>query len=67
MVERLDSWLERLGYADEPQRLHRHVEDVPENHAYAREIKALLRPDGDIRARRRVRCGRRAFGSIPCG
>lgn len=47
----LDDWLAKLGYADEPAVLHRRGEKVPGNHPYALEIKALLHPEGAIRAR----------------
>lgn len=43
-------WLEILGYAAEPDLLHIRGEGVPETHPYALEIKALLRPDGAVRA-----------------
>src|SRR5215471_8288030 len=46
----LENWLERLGYAAEPAVLHRAGDTVPEVHPYALEIKALLKPDGAIRA-----------------
>ena len=46
----MQDWLDRLGYAAEPAVLHRRGEAVPEPHPYALEIKALLRPDGAIRA-----------------
>jgi hypothetical protein len=46
----LNDWLERLGYAEEPAVLHMRGEDIPESHPYALEIKALLRPEGAIRA-----------------
>lgn len=49
-VVALEDWLERLGYV-EPAVLHRRGEDVPEGHSYAPEIKALLHPEGAIRAR----------------
>jgi hypothetical protein len=51
MGEPLQSWLERLGYADDPQRLHRAEHDVPHAHAYARELRTLLSPEGSIRAK----------------
>jgi hypothetical protein len=47
---RLDDWLGRLGYAEEKAVLHRRGKDVAETHPYALEIKALLRPEGAIRA-----------------
>jgi hypothetical protein len=43
-------WLEKLGYAAEPAVLHRRGEGIPETHPYALEIKALLKPDGAVRA-----------------
>jgi hypothetical protein len=43
-------WLEKLGYAAEPNRLHVRGGGVPETHPYALEIKALLKPDGAVRA-----------------
>ena len=46
----MQDWLDRLGYTAEPAVLHRRGEAVPEPHPYALEIKALLRPDGAIRA-----------------
>ncbi len=46
----LQNWLERLGYAAEPAVLHRFEDALPEIHPYALEIKALLKPDGAIRA-----------------
>jgi N-6 DNA Methylase len=46
----MQDWLERLGYAAEPAVLHRSGETVPETHPYALEIRALLKPDGAIRA-----------------
>jgi N-6 DNA Methylase len=50
-VALLNDWLGRLGYAEEPAVLHLRGDDVAEKHAYALEIKALLRPEGAIRAR----------------
>ena len=44
------TWLERLGYTAEPAILHVRGETVPETHPYALEIKALLKPDGAVRA-----------------
>ena len=46
----LDNWLEDLGYADEPQFLHRRGDVVSASHPYALEIHALLKDDGAIRA-----------------
>jgi hypothetical protein len=46
----MQSWLDRLGYAAEPEVLHRRGEAVPQTHPYALEIKTLLRPDGAVRA-----------------
>ena len=44
------NWLEKLGYAAEPEALHLRGEAIPETHPYALEIKALLKPDGAVRA-----------------
>lgn len=44
----VQSWLEKLGYAAEPDVLHLRGEVVPETHPYALEIKTLLKPDGAI-------------------
>ena len=46
----VQGWLEMLGYAAEPNLLHVRGEGVPETHPYALEIKALLKPDGAVRA-----------------
>lgn len=46
----VQGWLESLGYAAEPALLHTRSEDVSEAHPYALEIKALLKPDGAVRA-----------------
>lgn len=46
----VQGWLERLGYTAEPGLLHVRGEGVPETHPYALEIKALLKPDGAVRA-----------------
>ena len=46
----MQNWLERLGYTAEPAVLHRRGEAVSETHPYALEIKALLKPDGAVRA-----------------
>ena len=43
-------WLEKLGYAAEPAVLHTRGEAIPETHPYALEVKALLKPDGAVRA-----------------
>lgn len=43
-------WFEKLGYAAEPAVLHKRGEVIPETHPYALEIRALLRPDGAVRA-----------------
>ncbi|MBS0470936.1 MAG: N-6 DNA methylase [Proteobacteria bacterium] len=51
MNEPLQTWLERLGYADEPQWLHRAEADVPRTHAYSRELRTLLSLQGGIRAK----------------
>lgn len=50
MRSALQAWLEKLGYTAEPEVLHRRGSTVPETHPYALEIKALLKPDGAIRA-----------------
>jgi hypothetical protein len=50
MTSILQSWLDKLGYSAEPSVLHQRGETVPETHPYALEIKALLKPDGAIRA-----------------
>ena len=47
----LDTWLSKLGYADEGPSLYRHGDTVPENHPFASEIKVLLRLSDPIRAR----------------
>ncbi|OIQ93622.1 type IIS restriction enzyme Eco57I [mine drainage metagenome] len=46
----VQGWLEKLGYAAEPDVLHLRGDAVPETHPYALEIKALLKPDGAVRA-----------------
>lgn len=46
----VQDWLEKLGYAAEPDVLHRRGDAVPETHPYALEINALLKPDGAVRA-----------------
>ena len=47
----VESWLEGLGYSDQPEFLHRRGEVVPPTHPYALEIHALLQGDGTVRAR----------------
>lgn len=51
MTAALRSWLEKLGYDAEPAVLHLRDEAVSDGHSYALEIKALLKPDGAIRAK----------------
>ena len=46
----VQSCLEKLGYAAEPDVLHLRGEAIPETHPYALEIKTLLKPDGAVRA-----------------
>ncbi|MBC01334.1 MAG: DNA methylase [Rhodobacteraceae bacterium] len=46
----VQGWLKRLGYTAEPGLLHVRGEEVPDTHPYALEIKALLKPDGGVRA-----------------
>ncbi|MCP1848207.1 MULTISPECIES: N-6 DNA methylase [unclassified Bradyrhizobium] len=46
----VQDWLQKLGYAAEPDVLHLRGEAVPETHPYALEIKTLLKPDGAVRA-----------------
>ena len=46
-----ETWLQRLGYLEEPSILHQHGHSIPESHPYALEIRSLLRPQGAIRAR----------------
>lgn len=46
----IQNWLEKLGYAAEPDVLHLRGEAIPETHPYALEIKTLLKPDGAVRA-----------------
>lgn len=41
-------WVERLGYADAPDRLH--TQATAPTHPYAPEIRALLDPRGEVRA-----------------
>lgn len=47
----VEQWLEGLGYADEPELLHRRGDTIPPRHPYALEIHALLKHDGSVRAR----------------
>ena len=47
----VEKWLDGLGYADEPDLLHRRGETVSPQHPYALEIHALLQHDGSVRAR----------------
>ena len=49
--DRLTQWLEALGYAEEPGALHVAGGAVPATHPFATELRTLLRPDGDVRAR----------------
>ncbi|MCY4012738.1 MAG: N-6 DNA methylase [Gammaproteobacteria bacterium] len=51
MTASLDTWLERLGYTDEPRFLHRRGDALSTTHPYALEIHALLKDDGSVRAR----------------
>ena len=46
----VNNWLEKLGYAAEPEVLHRRGKPVPDTHPYALEINTLLKPNGAIRA-----------------
>ncbi len=46
-----ETWLQRLGYFEEPSVLHQHGHSIPETHPYALEIHSLLRPQGAVRAR----------------
>ena len=50
-IASVENWLEKLGYADERELLHRRGETIPSSHPYALEIHALLREDGSIGAR----------------
>lgn len=50
MTAAIEMWLEKLGYTAEPAVLHTRGEAIPETHPYALEIKALLKPDGAVRA-----------------
>ena len=47
----VDNWLEALGYADDPEPLHRRGDTVPPTHPYALEIHTLLKHDGSVGAR----------------
>lgn len=49
-VAAVQCWLEKLGYAAEPEVLHLRNESIPKTHPYALEIKTLLKPDGAVRA-----------------
>jgi N-6 DNA Methylase len=51
VMSKVNQWLERLGYASEPESLHRAGQDVRGNHPYALEIRSLLRSDGAVRAK----------------
>lgn len=51
MPSNLEQWLSRLGYASEPESLHRAGHAVAGNHPYALEIRNLLRSDGVVRAK----------------
>lgn len=46
----LPEWLDNLGYSADASSLHQSVGEVPQQHPYARELGALLDPDGAIRA-----------------
>jgi hypothetical protein len=46
----VETWLKRLGYADEPAVLHTRGQNIREGHPYALEITNLLKPEGAIRA-----------------
>ena len=46
-----ETWLQRLGYLEEPSILHQHGHSIPKSHPYALEIHSLLRPQGAVRAR----------------
>jgi hypothetical protein len=46
----VETWLGRLGYADEPAVLHLRGQSIREGHPYAPEIANLLKPEGAIRA-----------------
>ena len=47
----VEKWLDGLGYADEPELLHRRGDTIPPRHPYALEIRTLLKHDGSVRAR----------------
>jgi len=47
----VESWIEGLGYSDQPEFLHRRGDVVPPTHPYALEIHALLQGDGSVQAR----------------
>ena len=47
----VEQWLDGLGYADQPDLLHRRGEPVSSEHPYALEIHALLQRDGSVCAR----------------
>lgn len=47
----LDKWLGAWGYSDAPGSLHVHSESVPNQHPYGTEIRSLLDPRGEIRAK----------------
>ncbi len=47
----MEKWLDRLGYAHEPELLHRRGDAISPRHPYALEIHALLKADGAVRAR----------------
>ena len=47
----VEKWLDGLGYADEPELLHRRGDTIPPRHPYALEIHTLLKHDGSVRAR----------------
>ncbi|KHS45840.1 N-6 DNA methylase [Novosphingobium subterraneum] len=49
--DHVTSWLEKLGYAAEPNLLHMADETIPDAHPYGLEIRTLLNADGAIRAR----------------
>lgn len=51
MPSKLEQWLGRLGYASEPESLHRAGRAVDGHHPYALEIRSLLRSDGVVRAK----------------
>lgn len=51
MMSKVEQWLEQLGYASEPESLHRAGREVDGNHPYALEIRSLLSKDGVVRAK----------------